>query len=58
MRQTEQEELDEVFLGLQGWMKVTDLQKDGNLYLLLVRTSNVNNPQKMKTFTELSDLIL
>ena len=44
MRQTEQEELDEVFLGLQGWMKVTDLQKDGNLYLLLVRTSNVNNP--------------
>ena len=44
MASIEQQELDEQFLSLQGWMKVTDLQKDGNLYLLLVRTSNVNNP--------------
>lgn len=44
MAAIEQQKLDEQFLSLQGWMKVTDLQKDGNLYLLLVRTSNVNNP--------------
>lgn len=44
MREIEQQELHEAFLASQGWMKVTDQQKDGNLYLLLVRTADTGNP--------------
>ena len=45
-----QTQLDEKFLQFQGWMKITDLQKDGNLYLLLVRTSDVDNPTEDEDF--------
>lgn len=38
-------ELDPVYLASQGWMPVTNLQKDGNLYLLLVKTDFVNEPR-------------